>query len=136
MGVDYREQYKAEHLEPFFPNEIVKMIIVVLCTLALLTFLAVLPVSLEHVGIEGFAHEQEPADPGINELFVRQPLQGGDLPAARRGAARRHVGRLVPVEQRRRRIQIVNFRQKFFKFPEFGVHRAKPVSPGGVSPDR
>jgi len=26
MGVDYREQYKAEHLEPFFPNEIVKMI--------------------------------------------------------------------------------------------------------------
>ena len=33
MGVDYREQYKPEHLEPFFPNEIVKMIIVVLCTL-------------------------------------------------------------------------------------------------------
>jgi len=71
MGVDYREQYKAEHLEPFFPNEIVKMIIVVLCTLALLTFLAVLPVSLEHVGIAGFAHEQEPADPGSTPPHIR-----------------------------------------------------------------
>ena len=40
MGVDYREQYKPEHLEPFFPHEIVKMIIVVLCTLALLMFLS------------------------------------------------------------------------------------------------
>jgi hypothetical protein len=71
MGVDYREQYKAEHLEPFFPNEIVKMIIVVLCTLALLTFLAVLPVFLEHLGIEGIAHEQEPADPGSTPPHIR-----------------------------------------------------------------
>ncbi len=71
MGVDYREQYKTEHLEPFFPNEIVKMIIVVLCTLALLTFLAVLPVFLEHLGIEGLAHEQEPADPASTPPHIR-----------------------------------------------------------------
>jgi hypothetical protein len=71
MGVDYREQYKPEHLEPFFPNEIVKMIIVVLCTLALLTFLAVLPVCLEHLGVEGFAHEQEPADPTSTPPHIR-----------------------------------------------------------------
>jgi hypothetical protein len=71
MGVDYREQYKPEHLEPFFPNEIVKMIIVVLCTLALLTFLAVLPVFLEHLGIEGMAHEQEPADPSSTPPHIR-----------------------------------------------------------------
>ena len=71
MGVDYREQYKPEHLEPFFPNEIVKMIIVVLCTLALLTFLAVLPVFLEHLGVEGLAHEQEPADPASTPPHIR-----------------------------------------------------------------
>jgi len=71
MGVDYREQYQPEHLEPFFPNEIVKMIIVMLCTLALLTFLAVLPVFLEHLGIEGLAHEQQPADPSSTPPHIR-----------------------------------------------------------------
>ena len=71
MGVDYREQYKAEHLEPFFPNEIVKMIIVVLCTVALLTFLAVLPVFLEHLGVAGMAHEQQPADPSSTPPHIR-----------------------------------------------------------------
>jgi hypothetical protein len=71
MGVDYREQYKREHLEPFFPNEIVKMIIVVLCTLALLTFLAVLPVYLEHLGVQGIAHEEQPADPGSTPAHIR-----------------------------------------------------------------
>jgi hypothetical protein len=71
MGVDYREQYKPEHLEPFFPNEIVKMIIVVLCTVALLTFLAVLPVFLEHLGVAGMAHEQQPADPSSTPPHIR-----------------------------------------------------------------
>jgi hypothetical protein len=71
MGVDYREQYKPEHLEPFFPNEIVKMIIVVLCTLALLMFLAVLPVFLEHLGIADMAHEQAPADPSSTPPHIR-----------------------------------------------------------------
>jgi quinol-cytochrome oxidoreductase complex cytochrome b subunit len=63
MSVDYREQYKAEHLEPFWPNEIVKMTVVVLCTLAIIMLLAVSPVLLEMVGLEGMVHEEEPADP-------------------------------------------------------------------------
>ena len=71
MGVDYREQYKSEHLEPFFPHEIVKMIIVVLCTLALLMFLVVLPTYLEHLGLHGVAHEENPADPSTTPPHIR-----------------------------------------------------------------
>jgi hypothetical protein len=71
MGVDYREQYKPEHLEPFFPNEIIKMIIVMLCTLALLMFLVTLPTYLENVGVHGIAHEEEPADPSVTPPHIR-----------------------------------------------------------------
>ena len=71
MGVDYREQYKPEHLEPFFPNEITKMIIVVLCTLALLMFLVVLPTYLENLGVQGIAHEEDPADPASTPPHIR-----------------------------------------------------------------
>jgi len=71
MGVSYREQYKPEHLEPFFPNEIIKMIIVVLCTLALLMFLVVLPVFLEQLGIHGISHAEEPADPSSTPAHIR-----------------------------------------------------------------
>lgn len=71
MGVDYREQYKPEHLEPFFPNEITKMIIVVLCTLALLMFLVTLPTFLEHLGVHGIAHAEDPADPGTTPPHIR-----------------------------------------------------------------
>ncbi|MEJ2702698.1 MAG: hypothetical protein P8Z79_09690, partial [Sedimentisphaerales bacterium] len=71
MGVDYREQYKPEHLEPFFPNEIVKMIIVVLCTLAFLMFLVVLPTYLEYLGVHGVAHAEDPADPSTTPPHIR-----------------------------------------------------------------
>jgi hypothetical protein len=71
MGVDYREQYKPEHLEPFFPNEIAKMIIVVLCTLALLMFLVVLPTYLENLGVQGIAHEEDPANPASTPPHIR-----------------------------------------------------------------
>jgi hypothetical protein len=71
MGVDYREQYKPEHLEPFFPNEIVKMIIVVLCTLAFLMFLVVLPTYLDNLGVHGIAHEEDPADPSATPPHIR-----------------------------------------------------------------
>jgi hypothetical protein len=71
MGVKYREQYKPEHLEPFFPNEIIKMIIVVLCTLALLMFLVVLPTYLENLGIHGIAHAEDPADPSTTPPHIR-----------------------------------------------------------------
>lgn len=62
MAVDYRQQYRPEELEPFFPNEIVKMTISVLCTLAILMFFAVLPVLLEMAGMKGGEQEQ-PANP-------------------------------------------------------------------------
>ena len=71
MGVDYREQYKPEHLEPFFPHEIIKMIIVVLCTLALLMFLVILPTYLENLGVQGIAHEGEPANPATTPPHIR-----------------------------------------------------------------
>jgi hypothetical protein len=71
MGVDYREQYKPEHLESFFPNEIVKMFIVVLCTLALLMFLVVLPTHLENLGVQGISHEEDPADPASTPPHIR-----------------------------------------------------------------
>lgn len=71
MGVDYREQYKPEHLEPFFPHEIIKMIIVVLCTLALLMFLVVLPTYLETLGLSEIAHVEDPADPSATPPHIR-----------------------------------------------------------------
>jgi quinol-cytochrome oxidoreductase complex cytochrome b subunit len=63
MSVDYREQYRADQLEPFWPNEIIKMSVVVLCTLAVIMFFAVLPVLLEWAGFHGIQHHEEPANP-------------------------------------------------------------------------
>jgi quinol-cytochrome oxidoreductase complex cytochrome b subunit len=63
MGADYKKQYRPEELEPFWPNEIVKMSVVVLCTFALIMFLAVLPELLDAIGLHGFGHHEEPADP-------------------------------------------------------------------------
>ena len=33
MGVDYREQYKPEHLEPFFPNVLDSLVLQLLAKL-------------------------------------------------------------------------------------------------------
>jgi quinol-cytochrome oxidoreductase complex cytochrome b subunit len=63
MAVNYKEQYRPDQLEPFWPNEIVKMIVVVLCTLAVIMTLATMPVLLEMAGLEGVTHVQEPANP-------------------------------------------------------------------------
>ena len=63
MAVDYREQYRPDQLEPFWPNEIIKMAVVVLCTLAVIMLLAVLPVLLDMFGAGGLVHEEEPANP-------------------------------------------------------------------------
>jgi len=63
MAVDYREQYRSDQLEPFFPNEIIKMVVVVLCTLAVIMFFAILPVLLESAGVRGIEHHEEPANP-------------------------------------------------------------------------
>ena len=62
MGVDYREQYEPDQLEPFWPNEILRMVVVVLCTLAVISLMAVLPVLLEHVDLGHLIHEEEPAN--------------------------------------------------------------------------
>jgi len=63
MAVDYKQQYRPDQLEPFWPNEIVKMTVVVLCTLAVIMLLAVLPVLLEMTGLTGVMHVEEPANP-------------------------------------------------------------------------
>ncbi len=71
MGANYRQQYKPEQLEPFFPHEIIKMVIVVLCTLAVLMFMVVLPTLLESIGLEGISHVEEPADPTVTPPHIR-----------------------------------------------------------------
>jgi quinol-cytochrome oxidoreductase complex cytochrome b subunit len=62
MSVDYSKQYRPDQLEPFWPNEVVKMSVAVLCTLAIIMLLAILPVVLEGVGIH-VHHAEEPANP-------------------------------------------------------------------------
>lgn len=63
MGVDYREQYRPDQLEPFWPNEVIKMTVVVLCTLAVIMCLVALPVLLDMLGVPGVMHAEEPANP-------------------------------------------------------------------------
>ena len=63
MAVDYSKQYRRDQLEPFFPNEIMKMSVAVLCTLAVIMLLAILPVLLDSIGIHGLNHHEEPANP-------------------------------------------------------------------------
>jgi quinol-cytochrome oxidoreductase complex cytochrome b subunit len=63
MTVDYKQQYRPDQLEPFFPHEIIKMSVVVFCTLAVIMLLAVLPVLGDLLGIKGLEHVQEPANP-------------------------------------------------------------------------
>lgn len=63
MGVDYRDQYEPDQLEPFWPNEIIKMTVSVLCCMAIIMFLVTLPVLLEMLGLHGLSHEEQPANP-------------------------------------------------------------------------
>ena len=63
MAVDYREQYTPGQLEPFWPNEIIKMSVSVLCTLAVIMFFAILPVLLDTAGFGHLEHHEEPANP-------------------------------------------------------------------------
>jgi quinol-cytochrome oxidoreductase complex cytochrome b subunit len=63
VGVDYRKQYRPDQLEPFWPNEIMKMGTAVLCTLAVIMAFAILPVVLDVIGLHGTVHTEEPADP-------------------------------------------------------------------------
>jgi quinol-cytochrome oxidoreductase complex cytochrome b subunit len=63
MAVDYRRQYRPDQLEPFWPNEIMKMGTAVLCTLAVIMIFAILPVVLDTLGLQEMLHTEEPADP-------------------------------------------------------------------------
>ena len=63
MAVDYKKQYRPDQLEPFWPNEIIKMTVVVLCTLAVIMLLATMPVLMEMTGLKGVMHVEEPANP-------------------------------------------------------------------------
>jgi len=71
VGVDYREQYTPDQLEPFWPNEILRMVVVVLCVLAVIMGLVVLPVVLDHVGLGGLIEEEEPANPRVTPPHIR-----------------------------------------------------------------
>ena len=71
MAVDYRKQYTPEQLEPFWPNEILRMCVVVLCTLAIIMALVVLPVVLDYFGLGKLIHEEEPADPRSTPAHIR-----------------------------------------------------------------
>lgn len=71
MAVDYKTQYEPHQLEPFWPNEIVRMAVVVLCTLAVIMVLVVLPTVLEWVGFHGLVHEDEPANPRVTPEHIK-----------------------------------------------------------------
>jgi len=58
-------------LEPFWPNEIIKMICAVLVTMAVIMFFAVLPVLLEVVGLTGVSEMEVPADPRVTPPNIR-----------------------------------------------------------------
>ena len=63
MAVDYKKQYRPDQLEPFWPNEMIKMTVVVLCTLAVIMLLVTLPVLLNMIGVPNVIHMGEPANP-------------------------------------------------------------------------
>ena len=71
MAADYRKQYTPQQLEPFWPNEILRMVVVVLCTLAIIMALAVLPVALDFFGLGGLLEEEQPADPRATPAHIR-----------------------------------------------------------------
>jgi len=71
MAVDYRDQYQPRQLEPFWPNEIIKMVVVVLCTLAVIMGLVVLPTVMEWAGVKGMVHEEEPANPRVTPEHIK-----------------------------------------------------------------
>ncbi len=71
MAVDYRDQYKRRQLEPFWPNEIIKMVVVVLCTLTVIMALVTLPTVLEWIGLTGLVHEEEPANPRVTPEHIK-----------------------------------------------------------------
>lgn len=71
MAVDYRDQYNRRQLEPFWPNEIIRMMVVVLCTLTVIMVFVTLPTVLEWAGFSGLVHEEEPANPRVTPEHIK-----------------------------------------------------------------
>lgn len=71
MAVDYRDQYKPHQLEPFWPNEIIKMSVVVLSTLIVIMLMVSLPTVLEWCGVSALVHEEEPANPRVTPEHIK-----------------------------------------------------------------
>ena len=71
MAVDYKQQYRPDQLEKFWPNEIFKMLTAVLCTLAIIMFFAILPVLLEVVGLRLPGHQEAPANPKVTPVGIK-----------------------------------------------------------------
>ena len=70
MSVDYRQQYTPEQLEPFWPNETIRMMIVTLCTVAVIAVLAVAPVLLDLWGLGHWLEEPDPANPRMTPADI------------------------------------------------------------------
>ena len=71
MAVDYREQYTPEQLEPFWPSEVIRLVVSALCTLAVITVLAVLPVVLHYWGLGHWVEASEPANPRATPAHIK-----------------------------------------------------------------
>src|SRR5262244_555677 len=76
----------------------------------------------------------EPAERRIDELLVRESAQRRALAATRSRAACRHVGRLVPGQERGRRLEIADLDEAPLELLEPLVDRAAIVSPAGGGP--
>jgi hypothetical protein len=59
---------------------------------------------------------------GIGDAIVRESIERGELPTTRRRAAGRHVGRLIPPQDRRGRLEVVVLLQPRFQGVESVVH--------------
>lgn len=71
MAVDYSEQYTPAQLDSFWPSEVIRMFVASLCTIAVITVLAVLPVVLDNWDLGHWIEESEPADPRATPPHIR-----------------------------------------------------------------
>ena len=71
MAVDYRKQYGPEQLDPFWPSEVIRLFVAALCTVSVITVLAVLPVALDYWGLGHWGEESEPANPRATPPHIR-----------------------------------------------------------------
>jgi hypothetical protein len=66
----------------------------------------------------------QPSERGIDRPFMRAFAQQRALARPRESASRRHVGGLIPFEQRARRAEIGNLAEPRLELGELGFHRA------------